>query len=1118
MATEPQQKEKTRSPLAQRPGPEIAVPDEWRYSIGANGLTRGAYKLRGRGDGAHWAMLAPLPYVTEVIIKRDGQGDPSDHLYRVTMDPASALSVLCSRRDIQRGTWASRLGVPLSLDDRVIKAVGTAILAVATDAPWMEAIPGWSKDSLHMPSAKSAPNGYGVTVGTEEEAREKWPRIIELLSRPGCEKAALYVGAGLGGLYVRRFSRKSAIWHACGKTSGGKTSCITCVSALFGPPERVMRSWGMAPIALTADLLKLGCLTAPRDEFARAARRTPRDVETLVFDITEGGDRVRTNRETGETYTNGSWFGFMPSTGNDSILDLATDNGGLNARVIELKGPLTDSGPTSDKIVLLSQQAAGWPFRWLLDDMTVEKAWAHIAQAERDLGTETMDGLPRRISAVLATAVAGAAILDDLVGTDTLRPSALKAALAALTDLVAEAADLAMEPSEKLLGAIMEAMASEPGSFPTRSLFTDPTEIPEAPMRNIIGVRYSEELPSGIERRIAVFANKLKPLAEAAGIVSPRIGLRDLRDTGVLVPEEHESRKGLTQRVNLGQRHGRVACYVFRQPSDEDQPTPPKVGPSPATLDEDLAPMPPAPFSLRPDGTPTDIIPPTPATASTASTASTAPTETTAPVAAEAVPPATATAPPAPDTAPPTGSVPPARAPHTARPKPTRTDVRAVTSGGLFDPATGAFTPIPEPATTSLPELVALVADETGGRHTTLVFDTDVQARYGLLGDRPRHTKPWHEAFGPLVEAGWHQPRKPGQRPRVQPTTSIEHPERNGHIRLTVAGWLKPSEFPMGPKGDTATAAELALRLSRYAELTGWAFTGTAANTAVWALRGLLEQTSKTFIKWVPDSSAWPTWAAADSWSRVLTDQERAMGFLAGYDAVKNYLPAYSQAIVAGAELVHVKDPVFDEKQAGLWLIRVPEWPHPLVPAPVHEVEPGKYVWVTTAVVKLYVETGINPEIAEAWIADAVGFEGFRAFTGQLRDALKAVEASPADADEVAVRDALKATYRTLHGKLRNDDQWVLRRPDWGYAVRDAAWTGILRKVYRSAGVLGTVETPRYPAAVDTDEVVYPTADPDPRAAVPAGLKLATEGELPGLGQFRPKTAMTTKEWEETRG
>ncbi|MFD0078901.1 DUF927 domain-containing protein [Streptomyces sp. NPDC127166] len=1115
MATEPQEKEKTRSPAGQIPGPEIAVPDEWRYSIGANGLARGAYKLRGRGAEGQWVMLAPLPYVTEVIIKRDGQGEPSDHLYRLTMDQASALSVLCSRRDIQRGNWAAKLGVPLSLDDRVIKAVGTAILAVATDAPWMESIPGWSENTLHMPSAKSAPSGYGVTVGTEEDARSKWPRISELLAKPGCEKAALYVGAGLGGLYVRRFDRKSAIWHACGRSSGGKTSSLLCVSALFGPPEKVKQSWGMAPVALTGSLLKLGCLTAPRDEIARVGRKTPREFETLIFDITEGGDRVRTHRETGETYTNGSWYGYMPSTGNDSLLDMATDNPGLNARVIELKGPLTDSKETSDKLVVLSKQAAGWPFKWLLDTMTVEQAWKHIAQAERDLGAETLDGVPGRIAAILAGGVAGAAMLDEIVGTDTVRPAALLAAKAALGDLAAEAADVAMEPSEKLLNSILEAMASEPGSFPSRMVFTDSSTTPEAPLRNVMGVWWDEQVGDREQRRIAVFSTKLKPIAEAAGIVSPRIALRDLRDDGVLISEEHDSRKGLTQRVNLGQRHGRISCYVFRQPTEEEPKKAPEVGPSQAVLDEDLAPQPPAPHHLRPEGTPADILPtpPTGGTAPTASTGGTALTESTAP-AAQVVAPGASTP------APPTGTVPPARASHASNRKAVvLAEVRAVTAGGLFDPATGIFTPVEGPASTDIVALVDLVAASAGSHDVTLVVDDDVRARYGLSGARPSLGKPWHAAFLPLVEAGWHQPRKPGHRPRVQQTTSIEHPERHGHVRITVADWLKNTEFPKGPKGDTAGAPEMALRLARYAELVGWSFTGTAANTAIWALRGLLDATRKSFIKMIPGSSPeWPTWQAGDSWSRTLTAEEKADGFVVGYDAVKNYLPAYSQAIVAGAELIHDTDPIFDEKQAGLWLMRVPEWPHALVPAPVHEVPAGKLVWVTTAIVKLYVEVGINPDVVEAWIAPAVGFQGFRDFTAKLRDGLKVVEASPEDADETAVRDAMKATYRTLHGKLRNDDQQVIARPDWGYAVRDEAWTGVLRKVYRSAGVLGTVDAPRYPVAVDTDEVVYATADPDPRASVPAGLKLAPEGQLPALGQFRPKTAMTAQEWEATRG
>ncbi|MEV6683289.1 DUF927 domain-containing protein [Streptomyces erythrochromogenes] len=1032
--------------------------------------------------------------MTEVVIKRDGNGDPTDHLYRLTVDPMSALSVLCGRRDIQRGVWASKLGVPLSLDDRVVKAVGTAILALATDAPWMESKPTWSENSLHMPSGKSAPAGYGVTVGQEEDARENWLRACTLLAQAGNEKGALYIGAGLGGIYVRRFDRQSAIWHACGKSSGGKTSCMVAAASLFGPPDKVKKSWAMTAIAATASLMKLGVLTAFRDEGARMGRKTPREMETMLFDVTEGGDRERTHRETGDTYTLGTWFGNMLSNGNDSLLDMATDNGGLNARVMELTAPLTNSKEASDKLVVLTKNSAGWPFKWLRDQITPADAWKHFAQAERDLGVELLDGVPGRIGKALSTGVAGASLLEELTGSEGLRASALRAARAALENLVAEAAGIAMEPGEKLLNAVVEAVASEPASFPDRGVYTSPVG-PEYPLRNVMGVTYTE----GPERRIAVFATKLKVIAEGAGIVSPRTGLRDLRNDGVLVPEEHDSRKGLTRRESLGET-GRVSCYVFRRPQDEP-PKPAFVAePSPAVVEEPLPPEPPLPFDLRPEGTPADVAPAVAAVAPVAAVS--------APVVAEAAP------------VPDSPAVPPARsAQHTARVKtPQRVEVRAVTSAGLFDPAAGSFVALEGAALQELPALVDLVASAAGGRHVTLVLDDEVLGRYGLTGPRPTQGKPWHKAFEGLVKAGWHQPRKAEERPRVQPTTSLEHPERNGHVRLTVAAWLRPQEFPKGPKGESAGAVEMAFRLFRYAELTGWAFTSTAANTSIWALRGLLEETSKSWPRFIPQrSQEWPDWQAADSWSRSMTAEERGMGYVIGYDAIKNYLPAYGAAIVAGEELEHDRSPVFDEKRGGLWLMTVPEWPHVQVPAPVHEVPAGKMVWVTTAIVKSYVEVGINPEVHEAWTAPAVAFEGFRAFTRTLRDALAKVETSGADdPDEMLVRDALKSTYRMLHGKLRNDDQWVIRRPDWGYAVRDAAWTGVLRKVYKGAGLLGQVETPRFPIAVDTDEVVYPSGCEDPRSAVPAGLTLAKVDEPGNLGQFRPKTAMTTQEWEET--
>ncbi|MFE0420858.1 hypothetical protein, partial [Streptomyces tendae] len=120
----------------------------------------------------------------------------------------------------------------------------------------------------------------------------------------------------------------------------------------------------------------------------------------------------------------------------------------------------------------------------------------------------------------------------------------------------------------------------------------------------------------------------------------------------------------------------------------------------------------------------------------------------------------------------------------------------------------------------------------------------------------------------------------------------------------------------------------------------------------------------------------------------------------------------------------------------------------------------------------------------------------------------------PVDPEERAVYNALKGTFRTLHGKLQDGTQKTIARPDWGYAIRDAAWTGILRKAYKAGGVIPLskdnrpTENPRFPVKLDLDELIYPSNADTHDQDVPAGIVLGT-----GLGQFKPKTNVSTDEW-----
>ncbi|MEU8672959.1 hypothetical protein AB0C71_39425 [Streptomyces anulatus] len=440
-----------------------------------------------------------------------------------------------------------------------------------------------------------------------------------------------------------------------------------------------------------------------------------------------------------------------------------------------------------------------------------------------------------------------------------------------------------------------------------------------------------------------------------------------------------------------------------------------------------------------------------------------------------------------------------------------------VTGGQLVHAATMARLDLSEEARTDMGQLLLEVGQAEPRGHVTVVIGEDAHRGYRLGAEAPGlAASPWSPAFKSAVDAGWHKPFKPGVKPYVGTSALLAHPDRQGDVRVMPVKWIAPDMFPhyrtramvQAGEHDQADALTLAYRLARFAETTGYAFEGTHAGTGIKMMRAMVEATAERQPKWQGSTAMWPTVMDDSDWSRPLTDEEAAGSHVHLYDGVKAYLPAYRQAIVSGDDLRRVtgKDALFDKGMAGLWRITVPYWPHEHLPAPVPNAKPGSVVTVTTAIVQAYLDMQISPEISEAWIAKAIGYEGLRRFSDSIRDQLVSLEAS-GDEDDRAVASALKEVFHSVHGKLRNSAQGIMRRPDWGHAIRDAAWASILRKAYIAAGLIpvrgqrAPEDARRLPVRVKTDELAYPGEGEDPTAAVPFGLRLV-EGQGSNLGRF----------------
>lgn len=686
-----------------------------------------------------------------------------------------------------------------------------------------------------------------------------------------------------------------------------------------------------------------------------------------------------------------------------------------------------------------------------------------------------------------------------------------------------------MRQGDKLLAVIAEAYASQPAMFPPRSIYTSPTaEMQRESLRDVHAITYTE----GGEQRIAVFCDKLKALAARANILSPRTALRELRADGRLVIENaHGRQHGLTKREWLGEQIGQVSCYTFRR-IDGGGPEDFRAEPVAATADLPLPPMPAAHTVTQPSAS---------ENSESASTVS-------VPAEKSDIDTEDANSSPEHDVASevlfdcPSPPIPPEPSPS---PPVTRAAQAAgalwiVWDGLVHQLHTGTWLSVADSGQGSLADLVATAHAQSATGDVTVVIDPGMQAPLGLepspwprnrgslwerqsrKADRAaaeRHRRVWQ----PLVDAGWHQPGNPGTPPVVMPTTTLAHPDHNGTTHVLVAGWLTAGTFPYSTHDpECPEALTLAQRLHRFAEVTGLRLGVSEARTALDSLRDALAAGRvRRRPKFLADTSQWPLLQQCNSWQRNLTCEEQGAKWVHGFDAVRNYLPAYAEALCAADDLRHIRRPEFDADMAGMWLITVPHWPHPLVPAPVPDQPAGRQVWVGTAVVRLYHQVDIEPEIREAWIAPGTHYAAFRDFVSLIKTAFAQLETGPLDPDgkpldpdERAVYDAVKGLYRALHGKFADPHQRSIARPDWGLAVRDAAWTGILRKIYIVAGLLPLGKTqsrtvdPRYPIKVAVDEVLYTSTRSDPRA--PEGITVGT-----ALGQFRAKTVVPLARWLE---
>ncbi|MGW8780226.1 telomere-associated protein Tap [Streptomyces sp. NPDC055796] len=286
----------------------------------------------------------------------------------------------------------------------------------------------------------------------------------------------------------------------------------------------------------------------------------------------------------------------------------------------------------------------------------------------------------------------------------------------------------------------------------------------------------------------------------------------------------------------------------------------------------------------------------------------------------------------------------------------------------------------------------------------------------------------------------------------------------------------------------------------------------------------------------------------AYDWARPMTDDECTLRHLVGLDVNMAFAAGANGLIVGLGAPTHVKNPVFDPKLPGSWLVDLShvdmskvkvgkEWvqldgsllPSPFTPKGERPEGPA---WYATPTVAYAQELGYDVAPTEAYVR----YDNGRYLDGwynRLRDAYLAtmadlgVDADLSPQDFLAAMDgykqrdpqmaivasAIKATVKGGLGKLRErprgegwrpGEPWrALSRPTWRPDIRAAVISrtriNLHRKIVKHAAFTG-----QYPIAILSDCVVYAANGPSPLdflpyregKPLPGGFKL---GVNPGL-------------------
>lgn len=593
-------------PTANRfPEPSSRIPMSrgvWAYELGGEGRrSRGVYLL----NDSRWTKIAPLPMLHARIVSRDGYGKPMGTYYLVSVGPKTAKIVI-GHDELAKHTWPNILGLAVSHDDKILKAATTALIfAAEEETEIVEATPRVTDEgTIALPAPETLPHGYLTTSDLDRNAALKvWSHLTMLAAES--PKIALVLGASAFGPFLAALgNRQPHIVSLHGEMAQGKSVTMRAAASIWGNPGSkaeagVCESWNQSKLAPTSYLGELGVLPAFFDETGMAGNLTAADWGKRIFDICEGASRGRPAANGRPGFVRGrSWYGILMSAGNNRLMDGIGAGGmaGTQRRVVELATPFTHSREHSDALEGLYPQAFGHLGLEILERHSSSTVGEFLQDAAEMLGDVDFESpVAQEVVKHLVSHIAGAAMIDDIVGTGGLLA-------AAATDGALEYLQEWEEPlhdADRILDAIHDSLIQEPACWPTVAQHLENGQAPSGAFNDTTIARHgialkTKGLVANDSAWIAVIPSVWKEVCEALGVDSD-VACRELTKRNVLIRQGSSHKPGarnFTSMVKVGHSPKRFYKLTYPVLEADGEISSPMVGSSSPAAGDGMSPQP----------------------------------------------------------------------------------------------------------------------------------------------------------------------------------------------------------------------------------------------------------------------------------------------------------------------------------------------------------------------------------------------------------------------------------------------------------------------------------------------------------------------------------------------